>query len=479
MADVSTTSADYDAMHSYWEKVESILGGVEVMRTKARFLPKFPNETENDYKFRRDNAKLTNIFADIVESLSAKPFSKEVDLAGETKPDWATKFIEDVDASGNHIHVFAGSLFNKGVSDAISWVLVEFTKVNLERSTKAAEEAIGARPYWRNIRAEDIIAAETVMIRGRDEFVHVRIRESQIVREGYEEKVLERVRVLNREKQEDGTYAAATFEVFEKQKDQEGKDVWVSLEGESGKLTIGVIPLVPFITGRRKGTSWQIRPVLQAAVDLQLELYEGENGLKYAKQQTAFPMLAGNGVTPELDEAQKVKPVPVGPKSVLYAPMTQDGNHGEWTFIEPNSTSLQFLADDNKETIAQLRELGRQPLTAQTGNLTVVTTAFAADKANSVIQAWALNLKDCLENCFRFTALWLKKTDEVSIFVDTDFDVNLSDMEGPKVLLDACKAGFISADTMLLEFKRRGLLSAEFDLEEELKLLLPLGNEGP
>lgn len=472
MADVSTPNSDNQAMCPYWHKVDSVLGGVEVMRTQKQYLPKFPNETQPDYTFRLTNAKLTNIFADIVETLSAKPFSKEVTLAGDTQPEWATDFIEDVDTSGNHMNVFSSTLFNAGVSDAISWVLVEFTKTGKTNATKAEEAAIGARPYWRHIKAEDILAAETDMTKGREEFVHVRIKESETVREGYEQKTKERVRVLNREKLPDGSYAGATFEVFEKQKVEGGKEEWIKLEEESGVITIGVIPLVPFITGRRKGSSWQVRPVLQAAIDLQIELFEQENGLKYAKQQTAFAMLAGNGVSPEVDEQGKPKPVPVGPKAVLYAPPSGDGNHGEWKFIEPAATSLKFLADDIKETISELRELGRQPLTAQSGNLTVVTTAFAADKANSVIQAWALNLKDTLENCFRFTALWLKQSDEIEVFVDTDFDVNLSDMEGPKVLLQARQAGQISQPTLWAEWKRRGLLSPEFDAVAEAELLL-------
>lgn len=459
-----SVSGDHIAMQPYWSKVNSVLGGIDVMRTKSQYLPKFPNETTTDYDFRLKNAKLTNVFADIVETLSAKPFSKEVSLAGDTNPTWATKFIEDVDASGSHINVFASTLFNTGVSDAISWVLVDYTKIDAERITRATETTIGARPYWRVIKADDVLAAHSDMVKGREEFVHVRIKETETVIDGFGEKTIERVRVLNRGKTDSG-YGPATFQVLESTTLDDGKKDWV--EVDSGPLTIGVIALVPFITGRRKGASWAVRPVLQAAIDLQIELFQQESGLKYAKQQTAFPMLTGNGVSPPLDAAGKPLPVPVGPKSVLYAPPNGDGKHGEWKFIEPSAESLRFLSDDIKETIAQLRELGRQPLTAQTGNLTVVTTAFAADKANSVIQAWALNLKDCLENCFRFTSLWLNQPDDVSVFVDTDFDVSLNDMEGPKILLQMRQAGELSQRTLWAEYKRRGLLSPEFDPDKE------------
>ena len=69
-----------------------------------------------------------------------------------------------------------------------------------------------------------------------------------------------------------------------------------------------------------------------------------------AKESAAFPMLAGNGVdAPMMPDGKTVASIPVGPKAVLYAPPNSDGNHGEWTFIEPDATSLRFLADDIKD----------------------------------------------------------------------------------------------------------------------------------
>jgi hypothetical protein len=116
-----------------------------------------------------------------------------------------------------------------------------------------------------------------------------------------------------------------------------------------------------------------------------------------------------------------------------------------------------------------LRELGRQPLTAQTGNLTVVTTAFAGDKANSVIQAWAINLKDALENAFHITAMWMNRSDGPSVKLDPDFDIGLSDEKDTDALLKLRDIGDISAETLGNEFKRRGILSAEYDYETEQK----------
>lgn len=462
-----TPSSDHQAMCGYWDMVTALMGGAETMRAAGKaYLPKFVNESEADYELRRKNAKFTNIFRDIVESLAAKPFSKEVKLKNADADAQIETFIEDVDARGNHLHVFASSLFFEGIKSAVQWVLVDYNGDMNSTASLAAQKANGVRPYWVSISPSRLLAAYSAMIDGKEQFYHVRIKEDVIEIEDGLEVPKERIRILERPYLE-GKFGAPVWRLMEKQAVGAVKtSSWAEIK--SGTITIGVIPLVPFITGRRKEMTWQFDPALRDAADLQVELYQQESGMKYAKESAAFPMLAANGVEPPMNpDGKTVASIPVGPKAVLFAPPYGDGNHGEWTFIEPDATSLRFLADDIKETIAQLRELGRQPLTAQTGNLTVVTTMFAADKANTVIQAWALNLKDALENALRFTALWMKLTYEPEVEIFTDFDIGLSDDKGPETLAKARETGDLSQKTYWEELQRRNILGPNFSADEE------------
>ena len=463
---VDNTSADYNAMSGYWVKVASVLAGIDAIREQPQFLPQFPNESDADYKFRQKHSKLTNVFGDIVETLSTKPFSREVAIANEAPPSWATELVEDIDGKGNHLTVFAQDFFYGGIADAINWILVEFPRAeNGQTRTRADEQRAGVRPYWVRIDPRNLIAIETARINGQEEFVHVRMREDRTKRDGYREERVERIRVIEREKIADNNYGPPTFKVFEKQSGSQSASDWV--EVDQGTMTIEQIPLVPFLTGRRLGAGWRIKPVLRDAIDLQIDLYQQESGLKYAKEATAFPMLTGNGVQPQLNEDGTVKSVPVGPKAVLYAPMGPDGNHGEWSFIEPSAESLTFLSNDIDTTKDDLRELGRQPLTAQTGNITVVTATFAGDKANSVIQAWSFNLKDALENAFDLTGQWINQSEDIEVFVNTDLSIGIADEVGPKALAGMRSRGDISLVTYWDEMKRRGILSPEFDPEVE------------
>lgn len=464
----NATSCDYDAMKPYWLMVETILDGADAMRSAGEgYLPRFPNETKENYDYRRKNAKFTNIFRDIAEGLASKPFAKQVDLVEGQSPQAIKDLVEDIDGGGNHLHVFAGNLFFNGIAYAIDWILVDHTPVP-QGATVADERAMGARPYWVRIPAIRMLWVESAMIAGKEEFTYAAIYEPIKVREGFEEKSIDRVRLLIRDRLDGGGYGPARFEVWEQ---ASSGGAWGIVQ--DGPITIGIIPLVPFLTGRRKEGSWQVLPPMKDAAYLQVEHYQQETNLKSAKELTAFPMLAGNGIAPPVDAQGNAVMAPIGPSVVLYAPPSGDGGqHGEWKFIEPTAASLKFLAEEVDKTEQQLRELGRQPLTAQTGNLTVVTTAFAAQKGNSAVQAWALNLKDTLEQALTLTCMWLGDSSEPEVSVYTDFGVETDSVEGMKVVLDMKKEGLISRAATINEAKRRNILAPEYDEEEDMDLIL-------
>lgn len=467
-----TPSADYAAMLDYWTMVECILDGATAMRAAGiKYLPRFPNETDADYEYRRKNAKFTNVYRDIVEGLAAKPFTKEVELVDGKASKKVEELVEDIDGQGSHLHVFAQQVFFQGINDAIDWILIDKPPVP-EGASVAVEKQMGARPYWIHVPAKRMLAVHSDVVGGKETIVHCRIHEPTCVKVGYDEVILNRVREFNRDKLSDGSYGPAHFTLWEEREDSADrlKKVWVAIE--QGNISIGVIAIVPFITGRRRGTSWRFVPPMQDAAFLQVEHFQQETNLKSIKEQAAFPMLAGNGVSPPVDEAGNVKVVPVGPKTVLYAPMSSEGRAGSWQFIEPAAQSLTFLAADVAATEQQLRELGRHPLTAQSSNLTVVTTLFAAQKSNSAIQAWAFNLKDALEEAFRYTCLWLGDSSQPEVAVHTDFAIDMESDKAPDFLLKLRDGKVISRKALIVEAKRRDFLSPEYDADEDEAELL-------
>lgn len=471
---VDQGSKDWAAMLPYWERVTDIVNGAQAMRDKhALYLPQFPNETNASYNFRWQNAKFTNVYRDIVEGLSAKPFEQEVTIVDDSKrkdgaktpvPKQLQDFEEDVDGSGTNLTGFAWETLFDGINDAVHWIFVDFPTAKVAtpgNRSRADEQALGLRPFWLHIKAANVLEVRRKNIAGKETITYFRALEWI--------DDIQHVRIMRMDgaRAEWYLYRAAV-----------NKSYRFELE-DQGTFSIGIIPVTPMVTGRRIGRTQQYHPVLNDAVDLQIEMFQEESGLKNLLALSGFPMLAGQGVKPETEgngTNKVIKTLQTGPDTVLYAPpgSAQGQSAGRWEFVEPNSAIMTFHEAHIDKTEEKLRELGRMPLTAQSANITVITAGTAAQKSNSAVQGWAYNLKNALENALVITGMWLniQRTDyDPEVFVFTDFDVS-GNVDDLKTLVEAYDKKAISRETLWHEMQRRGLLSGEFDPEIEIDRLL-------
>lgn len=451
--DISQRSADSEAMLPYWKKVASIIGGEDAVKEAGEeYLKKHVGETKQEYEFRLSVAKFTNIYRDVVENLAAKPFEEEIEILGESVPTEVKDFAEDVDGDGENLTVFAGNVFFNGINDAITWIFIDYP--NTEPGTirtRAEAKAANLRPYWINVLAQNVLEARVTKFGGKIALSYIRFLEPGSDKKSDKIKVFELIG------------GRVGWSVYQKNDKQE----WFKVS--DGFLTVTEVPFVPFITGRRDGKRFFFRPALQDAVNLQMTLYRQESDLEYAKKMTAFPMLSASGVKPERNPDNSLKTIQTGPNSVLWAPPDGSGQSGNWSYVEPNAGSLKFLAEDVKETKQDLRELGKQPLTAQAG-LTVITTAYAAGKSKTAVGAWGLALKNALEEALLITCAYLSVQYEPEVAVYDEYD-NFSTEDFSSILTMREKRD-ISQETLWIEAKRRGILSSEFDKVKELEKLL-------
>lgn len=446
-------------MVDYWDRTDAIVDGISAMREGGDlFLPRFTEEDSKEYEFRLGLTKMTNVYRDIIESLSAKPFEREVLLLGDDVPEQIAEFCLDVDGAGNNISSFTNSVFFNGINSAIDWIYVDFPKAEQPFANMAEYKAAGFRPYWSRILARNVIRATSQMINGVETLTFIRVLEPGTPNHIREFERTEAGQIVWRLFKDTG------------QKDTTTGTAYAPTDG--GELKIPLIPIVPFITGRRDGRTWKILPAMQDAADLQIELYLQESGLKFAKTLTAYPMLSANGVKPQM-EADGVTPkrVRVGPNRILYAPPDGSGKSGSWTYIEPSAESLKFLAADIVDTIKELRELGRQPLTVASQNLTKETTQVAAGKAKSAIKQWAIGLENALTKAMNITVLYYMLDHQVKLDVYKEFDEFYEDGSLASLAGDRDR-GDLSQETYWHEMKRRGVYSQDFDPERERERLL-------
>lgn len=460
------TSPDYDAMAPYWGKVADIEAGVERLRqpsVRKKYLPPFPAEEADNYSYRASNSVLTDIFGDVCSSLAAKPFTKEAGLYDETPPPQMQAIVEDVTRSGDHLHSFAQAVFFNGIAYGLDWVLVDHTAMP-KGATLADELRVGSRPYMVRIPARDMLQVKSAVTAQGEVFTFARVNESYQDDDG---NTVERVRLLIRDDLGNDEYGQPRFEVWEKK----GDELQLVQEGD---MSLDVIPLIAFYTGRREPGTWRFTLPMSRVINLQIEHYQAQTNLKMAKEETCFPVWVAQGIRPPKDGSDRLG---IGSSTILYAPMSDDGKYGDWKREEPAATSLEFLSKEADKIENNMRELGRLPLTANSAGITAISAQMSSERSNSAAQSWVFTLKDVLEQCFDWCAEWMGLEYHSEVKIDTDFAISSTDSTEPALLKamampDSGQPPTMSMDTLYNELKRRGIVAPEVMVDGEKEKLI-------
>lgn len=450
--DVSTVSSEYRLMADSWSMISDILEGTKAIRARAlTYLPRYEMESTQEYDRRLKTSPWRPEFADALRGLASKPFGKDVALGAET-PEPIKTVAEDVDARGNNLTAFAREAFQNGIAKGMHAVLVDYPAM-APGSTIAAERASGARPYWVHVPADNIIALYTEVVAGREIVSHVRIKESASERDGYSEITVQRVRVLE----------PGRWELWEKRPND---SVFVKVgEGRIDRGGKTGVPLVLFYTGERKGEVL-VKPPLLDLAHMQIELYRALSRQDEILTFAGAPMLAAIGFAPPSAESGSPQ-IEVGPKRVLFAPPSAAGGATGWEFVQPAAANITEIRAHVTSIIDDMRRLGMQPLMQRSGTPTATGQSIEAAKAHSAVQAWALGLKDALEQAMVFTAEWMGLPDAVELDVSTDFSVQPY-ADAPLQALDKARARRdISLRTFHDGLRRFDVLSPGFDHVEE------------
>jgi hypothetical protein len=449
---VANTSSAYDRMAPAWKRIRTLLAGTDAMRAMAQeYLPQHEEESAPAYQTRLDRAVLVNFTEQTLEQLVGMPFSEPVAL-DEDVPPIIEELLEDVDLQGNNLDVFCRTWFRAGVAKGFSHVLVEFPRPvasiddagNEVPRTLEDDRRDNVRPYWVAVEPENLIAAYAEMVNGREVLTHVRILETCTERNGFAEREVVRIRVLE----------PGYFWLYEQQK----KDEWAVVEeGHTGRDDI---PLVTFYADRQG--FMQAKPPLLDLAHLNIAHWQSSSDQRHVLTVSRFPILAVSGASS--DDTDKLR---IGPNSWLATP-TPDG---KWYYVEHTGAAIEAGRKDLEDLENQMAGYGAQFLKRRSGNETATARALDSSEASSQLQAMALCFKDCVEQALQLTAEWLALEDGGSVLVKTEFGETMGDSQGGELLLKARAAREISHNTFIEEMKRRGLLNEDVDAEEEREML--------
>ena len=459
-------------MGAQWQLIGDVMEGTDsIKRGGEKYLPRFPKESLGKYRRRLADAPWRPIFPSAVEGLTSRPFAKPITLAGPVSEKMKRYGAENVDGCGNSISVFSRRIFDAGVTYGLAAIFVDYTRVIQSADGKpltvADEREQNLRPYWIEIRAQDLIDVKTDFRGGREVVTHARWFECGVVRDGFGEKQVDRIRVVELD-----AVGKPHWELWEKQTGGNYESV------ASGEMSIPEIPFVRFFTGRRKGAI-AVKPPLYDLAIVALEHYRAMARTTEIENFSGWPTLVGVGMSkpaagkerdPITGEASEAPVMELGPGITLFAPPVGAEGKTDWKIIGPDAALVAEVAKSPERVLEHFNKLAMEP-TIPRSNVTATATAIDNSRAHSALEAWAGALKDALDQALRLTSMWVNEADVVTAVVSTDFVSQIANTDEAKVLADAQKRGVISGETERAELKRRGLLSPDWIEETELARL--------
>lgn len=449
MATVRDPSSAVLKMQENWPMIAALMAGTSAMRAAGEtYLPKWPNEEAESYKARLKVATLYPAFSRTVEVMSGKPFSKELKLSDKT-PARIAEWADDIDLQGRNLHSFAADLLTDCMSHGISGVLVDFPKVEGVK-TKADETAAGARPYFTRYAPGTVLGWRVEKRAGADRLVQLRLLETITEYDGeFGEKTVEQVRVL----------LPGVWQVWRKARAATGEDQWALFD--EGVTTIQEIPFV-FFYGLRKAFGVGMPPLLELA-HLNVEHWQSYSDQQTITHVARVPILTIIGA----DDAS----ITVGASSAVKLPMG-----ASMMFVEHSGRAIEAGRQSLQDLEERMRQTGAELLVLKPGEITATQTRSENEANRCTLQRIAESFEDALNQALQFMAMWVGEPDGGSVELFKDFGAaSLSDASA-ELLLKGNQAGKLSDQTLVSEWKRRGILSPDMDFETEKDLI---DSQGP
>ncbi len=454
----ATRSVAYNTMSPRWDLINSLLGGTEAMRAAGTaLLPKHQEESDQSWSRRLLGATLLNMTELTLDMLAGKPFSEPVVLSKEEGTGDGTPFhewAEDIDLQGNNLDVFARRWFRDGMAKGLSHVLVDMPRreEGVTPRTLADDRAEGVRPYTVHIPAESVIFMSGTMVAGREVLDHVRIAEAELVRDGWGEKLVERIRVLE----------PGLVQLWEKRTTNKRKEEWVKVEEWATDLDY--IPLVTFYTDR-EGLGLAKPPLLDLGY-MNVRHWQLDSDLNNIISVACFPMLAMSGVDSQ-ETGGDGGLMRLGPNQILAT----RSEHGKFYYVEHTGAAIDTGEKKLRHLEEQMSAYGAQFLKEKPGDLKATVRALDTAEALSQLQAITLSFKDSVETVLAIMADWMSIAKAPSVEMDVDFGLSSPDETGWNAIDKARERRDISREAYITEMKRRGWLSDEYDEEEDKALI--------
>lgn len=449
---VDARSTAYETMARRWALLESLTGGTKAMRDAGEtWLPREPKEESTHYKNRVARSFLFNGFAETVDRVPSKPFSRPVTIEGNV-PEPLDQIEDNADLQGRTLTQFARDVMESMVSWGLTHILIDHPSTDGVQ-TLEDERRRGIRPFFTLINPTNLIGWRTSQdLDGNEILSQIRFREERVEPKGaYTDERVEYIRVYGA-----GGESGGNWELWRKGEDDEE----FSLH-KSGTHTFpeNRVPLVTVYAARTGFMT--ARPPFEELGWTNLAHWQSysdqRNLLRFAR--VGVPVFTG---FPEDDLADWAP----GANSFVRT----ENENAKFGYLEPSGAAIEAGRQDILDLQERMEAQAMEPFLKRTGNETATGQAIDEAKSQTDVKAWIAVEELGLTECYRDAATWVRAEldDEFTVQIFKDFGLSVRAQQDIVALLEMRKNREISRETYLKEVRRRGLFSELVEIEEEI-----------
>ena len=449
------TSPVYDLMlKDYQRNAELYDGGRSVEGQAERYLTQHPYEKDNQFEIRKKRAAYRNFAAPTVD-LFASSVTDDVNRESLKGVAGFDDMQNNSDRQNNSPDVFFKNVVSRAAAQGAHFVLVDMPRALGEARTQAEAREQGLVPYFVRIPAESLInwAYDE---EGSLEWVVVKDVRTETL-EPFTKPVLVKTITLWRKN---------SWERFESRDGAKYAPV------DGGPLSIGMVPIVPFLYEPDElDPGMTGRSVIDDVASLIVRVFNQDSELDKMLFDAALPILVAYGLTQEEEE--------VIAKATNYL-WRFSSSEAKLEYVEPSgaafSAKRQQIVDDVESireiSLRQTKPKGAGTETAEAKRLdTIQLSSQLADFARRAAAAE----RRCWEIAGKFVGIEQAISSAIDIKYNETFDPEALREKLTQAFMELLDGGNISRETV---WKQLGMTEDEITQEKALMEQERQGSEG-
>lgn len=404
-------------MSPKWEMLHDVFCGSEAVRQNAAiYIPQHEAEPATAYRERIENALVYDLLRQTIAELTGRAFGKAPQWSEINDDSLWAKFLADADKRKRDANNFARTWFGKALQFGLYWVYVDVT---------------GEQPVWTMLDPRDVFFVATD---DTGKIIEARFRREVVTINGFEEIISEEI-------------VRVTLDSFETWR-KPGK-AWE--RSSKTKNTSGIVPLVGFAP-EPEGIIYCQPPLIDLA-ELTLTHARRLSNLETTLKVAGFPILSITS-----SDGSEVGSLAIGPHTLIGLDIDAEAK-----FVEHSGAAIGTMQASLKDLEERAATFGARLLKRKRPSVETATAAtLAGQEASAPLQNHVMSFGEAFRQLIALTAkLWPAGGEAPTVQFSIDFLPTAGD---DQTLLSLRQLGDLSRQDMLLEMKRRGVLSPKFDV---------------